>query len=147
MDISEFILDVYADLFKIEEEIKTRRFKEAADNSNSLLESITLNEDRARSHPNFHLLKTEFEKLRREALQVSKYAMARSYVTYGAQLIRTNPFGAVVHLGGEAATKDFPEIDSLRRRLQERAYEEYLADENHQKSEEDSPADCIGQTY
>ena len=147
MDVSEFVLDIYAELFEIEEKTANGRLSEAISHSDRLLEALAVNESVARSHPNFHLLKREFSALRSEALQISRYIRAKSYVAYGAQLIRTNPFVAVIHLGGDLATREFPQIDSLRINLHEIAYEEYLNGNAPKKADDPLPENYIGQAY
>ncbi|MEK6846597.1 MAG: hypothetical protein AABY16_00350 [Nanoarchaeota archaeon] len=138
MEIEELVLHAYDELTKIDGENEEERFQQAIDRSNNLLDLLTSNKHEAKKHINYPLIQPELEKIEGEVRTAHRTAKAREYLAYGAQLIRTNPFTAIIHLGNDLITKGLLDLEEQRKRMQEEADKVWRSDElaNHKSPEE-----------
>lgn len=125
MDVGLEILDAYAHLEEIECAVTERRFSQAVNQATELLERLAHQEDAAKTNVQYYLLKESFESLRDSA---SALRTAAEKISYGAGLIDKDPFAAVIHLGSASLTRNAPEFEGLRDRLQKEAYETWISD-------------------
>ncbi len=116
MEITKAVLRAYSQLGLIEEDIEDGRAIAALNKSDNLIKMLAEQKISAQSHDNYPLIKREIDSLAEEAA-------AMQSIAYGLGLIRSHPFGAVIHLGNQFVTKNCPELEPLRRELHERAYE------------------------
>lgn len=132
MNIDKLVLHAYTEMSEVDADIEERRFPEAMARAHSLLDILAKNERVSANHINYHLIKPELDKIAREAIAVV-------YLAYGAHLMRTNPFAAVIHLGHDMPTKEFKPLDSLRRDMQGEAYDSWTSEESSQRNRGEQP--------
>ena len=132
MNIDKLVLHAYAELSEVDADIKERRFSEAMVRARSLLDMLANNKRASANHVNYRLIKPELDKITREAVAVA-------YLAYGACLMQTNPFAAVIHLGHDMPTKEFKPLDSLRRNMQDEVYDSLTSDESSQRNRGEQP--------
>ena len=133
MNIDTLVLLAYDELAEIDEEIEGQRFQQAVDRSNNLLSLLSSNKSEAATHVNYPLIKPELDRIEGEVRANRRIAKVRENLAYGAQLIRTNPFVAIIHLGHDLLTSGLPQLDNQRKRMQNEAYEAWMSEEwaNH----------------
>ena len=116
MEITSVVLSAYSQLGIIEDDIRGDRVVAALNKSERLIRMLADHEESIRKHPNYLLIQKDIANLSDEAAAMHSLA-------YGSDLIRSHPFGAVIHLGNHFVTQKCLELEPLRRELLERAYE------------------------
>jgi len=139
MDVEELIPHCYSELIEIDYEMDRCRFNEAVSRSDSLIKLLEESRPTVSAHVNYPLFKGEIDRIEAEAQESCRRATIRDYLSYGARLIRTNPFVAIIHLGNDLKTKGFPDLEALRARLHEAACESWFGDESKSREHPKDP--------